>query len=587
MNSNVNIALSGFIRANNGLRLIQDRNCIVRHTRSGSSATTGVKLISGGGSGHEPAHIGYVGRGMLHGAVCGDVFAAPSATAILDCLRTVATDPGGDSVLFVVNNYTGDRLNFGLAMERARSLYGYCRVRMLLNDDDCSIEDSMVARSVGKRGLAGSVLLIKVLGAMAELGFSLDELYEYGDGLLRKGHMATFGFTFEMTDGDKLRNVELGKGLHGEPGVYKMDECDGFESIVWFMMERMVKKVPEFAEVVVLVNNLGGTSEIVVGVFLDVLTKLLETRYRIRRIYCGTYFSSLSQVGLSVTLLNLAYNEQLLVYLDHEVQVASKLFGSGQSFHLEPSDRVKFDTIVEVETRPNPDLFKIKLQESSTSLVNNTLHHIAQVLQTSRDLLNAFDRECGDGDTGNTIANGATALLAALATASIDLLHPAKMLQDISTILQLSIGGTSGAIYSLFFQAASKAFQTSTTNRVTAVTLNHWLTALAAGNDAIVQYALTELGDRTMLDPLRQGEFRLRTAVQQGLPAMDCVEIFAAACGEAAKDTQHMRPRSGRATYSASAGDGSVDYRFPDPGAHAVSIWARSLFEAFTIFFNK
>ncbi|EDS40927.1 conserved hypothetical protein [Culex quinquefasciatus] len=199
MNSNVNIALSGFIRANNGLRLIQDRNCIVRHTRSGSSATTGVKLISGGGSGHEPAHIGYVGRGMLHGAVCGDVFAAPSATAILDCLRTVATDPGGDSVLFVVNNYTGDRLNFGLAMERARSLYGYCRVRMLLNDDDCSIEDSMV-------------LLIKVLGAMAELGFSLDELYEYGDGLLRKGHMATFGFTFEMTDGDKLRNVELGKG---------------------------------------------------------------------------------------------------------------------------------------------------------------------------------------------------------------------------------------------------------------------------------------------------------------------------------------------------------------------------------------
>ncbi|KAL9700560.1 hypothetical protein quinque_004001 [Culex quinquefasciatus] len=457
MNSNVNIALSGFIRANNGLRLIQDRNCIVRNTRSGSTSTTGVKLISGGGSGHEPAHIGYVGRGMLHGAVCGDVFAAPSATAILDCLRTVATDPGGDSVLFVVNNYTGDRLNFGLAMERARSLYGYCRVRMLLNDDDCSIEDSVVARSVGKRGLAGKVLLIKIMGAMAELGFSLDELYEYGDGLLRKGHMATFGFTFEITDGDKLRNVEL----------------------------------------------------------------------------------------------------------------------------------VKFDTIVEVETRPNPDLFKIKLQESSTSLVNNTLHHIAQVLQTSRDLLNAFDRECGDGDTGNTIANGATALLAALATASIDLLHPAKMLQDISTILQLSVGGTSGAVYSLFFQAASKAFQTSTTNRFAAVTLNHWLTALAAGNDAIVQYALTELGDRTMLDPLRQGEFRLRTAVQQGLPAMDCVEIFAAACGEAAKDTQHMRPRSGRATYSASGGDGSVDYRFPDPGAHAVSIWARSLFEAFTIFFNK
>ncbi|XP_055527178.1 PTS-dependent dihydroxyacetone kinase 1, dihydroxyacetone-binding subunit DhaK-like [Wyeomyia smithii] len=231
MLSNVNTSLSGYVRAHNGLRLIQDRNCIVRLDKEPSNHK--VKLLSGGGSGHEPAHVGYVGYGMLDGAVCGDVFCSPSATAIVDCLRTIAKP--SDEVLFIVNNYTGDRLNFGLAAERAAALYGYKKLMILLNDDDCSIEDELVRRSVGKRGLAGSVLLIKILGAMAELGHSVEEMHRFGNKMLRGGHLATFGFTFDIVN-NSLVNIELGKGLHGEPGVYKMQACDNFESIIDFIM---------------------------------------------------------------------------------------------------------------------------------------------------------------------------------------------------------------------------------------------------------------------------------------------------------------------------------------------------------------
>ncbi|XP_065074082.1 triokinase/FMN cyclase-like [Ochlerotatus camptorhynchus] len=574
MLSNVNTALSGFVRANNGLRFIQDRNCVLRREEQLSKAK--VKLISGGGSGHEPAHNGYVGKGMLDGAVCGDVFCSPSATSIFDCLRMVAKPD--ESVLFVVNNYTGDRLNFGLAVERARLQYGYENLQILLNDDDCSIMESMTKKSVGKRGLAGCVLLIKILGAMAELGHSMDELIRFGEGLLREGYIATFGFTFDVIDG-KLHNVELGKGLHGEPGVYKMDVCNGFESILHFALDRIAGKIAPYTDtdVVVFVNNLGGTSEFIMGVFMSTLLKMLMNDYNIKRVYVGNFFTSLNQSGLSITLLNLKYSDKLLEYLDYEVQVASPLFGGLQSYDLAPSEVLNFDDRLESKVTGIAHEYKLCFAESSQPMIRKILKNIANSLLSSRDLLNTYDKECGDGDTGNTIANGAEALLASI-DSKLELLHPAKLLQDISMIMQLSIGGTSGAIYSLFFQAASKAFAEADNDPK--VTIKHWLWALTYGNDAIVQYALTEVGDRTMLDALRNGEFQLRDSLLQNLPTLISVEKFARACRMEAAATRKMVPKSGRASYCATA-TGKSDFEYPDPGAHAVAIWAWALYEGF------
>ncbi|XP_062550745.1 triokinase/FMN cyclase-like [Armigeres subalbatus] len=574
MLQNVNTSLAGFVRAHNGLRFISDRNCIIRREEHLSKGK--VKLISGGGSGHEPAHNGYVGKGMLDAAVCGDVFCSPSATSIVDCLRMVASPE--ESVLFIVNNYTGDRLNFGLAVERARSQYGYKDLRILLNDDDCSIVDSMVKKSVGKRGLAGCVLLIKMLGAMAELGCSIDEIVQFGEKMLRGGHIATFGFSFEEIDG-KLHNVELGKGLHGEPGVCKMGTCDGFESIVYYTLDRLAAKIYPYNdnEIVVLINNLGGTSEFALGVFVSTLLPLLANDYIVKRVYIGNFFTSLSQSGLSVTFLNLNYSDKVLPYLDYEVQVASTLFGGPSSYNLPSSEVIYFEERDEFQTTGSMDKFKLCFSESSQPLVKNILKNIASTLISSRDELNTYDKECGDGDTGNTIANGATALLDVLDT-TLDVLYPAKMFQQISKIMQLSIGGTSGAIYSLFLQAASQAFLEADGD--INITARHWLWALTHGNNAIMQYALTEVGDRTMLDALKRGENDLREAIKQNLSPIDCIEKFSKACEMAAIATRRMVPKSGRAAYC-TAQSGRKDFEYPDPGAHGVALWAKALLEAY------
>ncbi|KXJ77111.1 hypothetical protein RP20_CCG008317 [Aedes albopictus] len=572
MLQNVSTSLAGFVRANNGLRYMSDRNCILRREEQLLSKRGKVKLISGGGSGHEPAHNGYVGKGMLDAAVCGDVFCSPSATSIVDCLRMVAGPD--ESVLFIVNNYTGDRLNFGLAVERARSQYGYKHLEILLNDDDCSIMESMARKSVGKRGLAGCVLLIKMLGAMAELGYSMEEIVHFGKGLLQKGYIATFGFTFDVIDG-KLQNVELGKGLHGEPGVYKMDHCNGFESIIYFALDRIAAKIAPYSDndVVVLVNNLGGTSELMLGVFMSNLLPMLANDYNVKRVYVGNYFTSLSQSGLSVTLLNLKYSDKVLQYLDFKVQIASTLFGGQPSYGLPPSEVFNFEDRKEYQTNGNDCKFKLCFEESSQTTIRNVLKNIGCTLLENRELLNIYDRECGDGDTGTTIANGATALLASLES-TLDVLHPAKMLQQMSQIMQLTIGGTSGAIYGLFLHAASIAFEEADNDSKIAV--NHWLSALTSGNKAIMQYALTELGDRTMLDVLKRGEDELLNAILHNLPTLRCVEIFAWACEKEATNTRKMVPKSGRAAYCA-AQSGRADFEHPDPGAYAVALWARAL----------
>ncbi|XP_055620918.1 triokinase/FMN cyclase-like [Toxorhynchites rutilus septentrionalis] len=571
MLSSVNCSLVGYIQSQQGLRFIQDRNCIVR--RKNELIRRRVKLISGGGSGHEPAHIGYVGKGMLDGAVCGDVFCSPSAESIVDCLRCVA-EPHED-VLFIVNNYTGDRLNFGLAVEKAQSLYGYRNVKILLNDDDCSIDESLTRKSVGKRGLAGCVLLIKILGAMSDLGYAIDDLEKFGSGLLQSGSITTFGFTFNVVD-NRLNNIELGKGFHGEPGLYKLDSCDDFAPIIRFMIDKICKKITPPTDVVVLVNNLGGTSEFVMGVFVNTLCTILEQHFRIRRVYTGVFFSSLSQTGLSVTLLNLAYSEQLFSFLDYEVQVGSSLFGGSMNFSG-PISEVQVIKDSTDDTNLSSTVYKLKFQNRNQRNVRNIIEKIAQKLLSSRSILNTYDKECGDGDTGNTIANGAMALLRQL-DQDLDLLHPAKMLQDISNILLLSIGGTSGGLYSLFFQAASMAFVEA--DDEPAVTVKHWLEALRKGNEAIMWYALTEEGDRTMLDPLKQAEASLQSLVDRNRDAVDCCRIFAETCEAAARATQHMVPKSGRASYSATESK-NVNYNHPDPGSHAVAIWARVLHETY------
>lgn len=264
------------------------------------------------GSGHEPSHAGFVGEGMLSAAVAGDIFASPPAEAVYAAIKAVAGPPG---VLLIVKNYTGDRLHFGLAAERARA--EGIAVETVFVADDCAIPRS--TSKAGRRGLAGTVFVHKVAGAVADMGETLHSVAAAARAVA--ADVATMsvsvspcivpgrGPSFELPQGW----MGLGLGIHGEDGVARqpIEEADA-------LAERLVSGIfappPDYgyfslapqSRVALLVNNLGGTSQLEVLIFLrSVLNALRKRDLVVARVYFGTHMSSLSMAGLSISLLRL------------------------------------------------------------------------------------------------------------------------------------------------------------------------------------------------------------------------------------------------------------------------------------------
>lgn len=255
-----------------------------------------VAVVSGGGAGHEPAHVGYTGRGLLTACVSGEIFASPTANQILNTIRLAAfgsdldVNSVGDKrdVLVIMNNYTGDRLNFGLAIEKARVMFPRIRISSVVVADDVSLLRSPVAQTVGPRGLAGNILVCKLLGALAHTGASLSTLKIYGDAVA--GNISSIGVALEhchvpgREQGPRLDDgeCEVGLGLHNEPGGYRRKMEDDIQGLVVQMVQMMLDRdgpSAKFAakedETILFVNNLGGVSQLEMGAFLHDLVDVL------------------------------------------------------------------------------------------------------------------------------------------------------------------------------------------------------------------------------------------------------------------------------------------------------------------------
>ncbi|MCK5790010.1 MAG: dihydroxyacetone kinase subunit DhaK, partial [Ketobacter sp.] len=226
-----------------------------------------VALVSGGGSGHEPAHVGYVGEGMLTAAVCGDVFASPSVDAVLAGILAVSGPAG---CLLIVKNYTGDRLNFGLAAERARA-YGI-KVAMVIVDDDIALPDLPQAR-----GIAGTLFVHKIAGALAEAGADLDTVCDAATRVI--DNVCSIGMSLDtctVPGSPKETRIEAGKaelglGIHGESGVelvYFISARDAMSLV----LERL-KPYAGSTPLVALLNNLGGTTPLEMAILAGELAK--------------------------------------------------------------------------------------------------------------------------------------------------------------------------------------------------------------------------------------------------------------------------------------------------------------------------
>ncbi|MGO1638016.1 dihydroxyacetone kinase subunit DhaK [Ancrocorticia populi] len=292
--------LEGFARANSDLvSLYKDPNWVGR-----AAPRQGVAVVSGGGSGHEPLHAGFVGDGMLDAAVPGPMFTSPTPDAVLAAIEGA---DNGAGVVCIVKNYTGDVLNFEMAAELAEAS-GH-EVRSVLVADDVAVEDSTF--TAGRRGVAGTLLVEKVAGAVAASGGSLDEVEAAANAMaesVRSMGLALRGCTlphvgepgFELSD----QEVELGVGIHGEPGRSRVDMASADELTDQLMDAILADKPLDAGDaVILLVNGMGATPGYQLDiVFRRVAQRLDDAGIVIARNLVGNYVTSLDMEGVSITI---------------------------------------------------------------------------------------------------------------------------------------------------------------------------------------------------------------------------------------------------------------------------------------------
>jgi triose/dihydroxyacetone kinase / FAD-AMP lyase (cyclizing) len=275
-----------------------------------------VAVLSGGGSGHEPAHAGYVGLGMLSAAVAGEVFTSPSSDSVFAAIKAVVGKPGA---LLVVKNYTCDRLNFGLAAEMARA--EGISVEMVIVDDDVALKGT--EQATGARGLAGTVLIHKLVGAAAAEGKSLADVAATGRAAVES--LATMGVSFSAGTSPAVgklsfelgeREMELGLGIHGERGA-KRTHLQTADELTETLLTEILKdgRFGDEKRVAVMVNNLGATTEMELAIVARHAMPFLERKgFTVERIYAGTFLSSLDMAGISISVLGV--NDERLRWLD-------------------------------------------------------------------------------------------------------------------------------------------------------------------------------------------------------------------------------------------------------------------------------
>ena len=490
-----------------------------------------VALVSGGGSGHEPAHAGFVGKGLLTAAVCGDVFASPSVDAVLAGILSVSGKAG---CLLIVKNYTGDRLNFGLAAERART-FGV-KVRMVIVDDDIALPDLPQAR-----GVAGTLFVHKIAGALAEAGEDLDKIASVAENIIEG--TKTIGMSLDTCtipgspkeERIALGKAELGLGIHGEAGVEQVDFTDARTAMLQ-VTTKLAEAMDSSANYVALLNNLGGTTPLEMSILADELRKSPIASQLKWIIGPGLLMTSLDMRGFSLSVLP--------VSPDYEKQLLSE---------VGPNAWASMQKLSAPEVVPLPDgLSPIKAIASEHAEREAFLARCCDILIDAEATLNALDAKSGDGDTGSTLAGAARSMKKALPR--LPLADMTQLYRAIGTELSQTMGGSSGVLLAIFFTAAGDASASG----------QDLAGSLKAGMQRIQEVGGASLGDRTMIDALS--------------PALDALGQDLNASAKAArkgadKTASIVNAKAGRATYvSADKLKGHND-----PGAEAVAILLESL----------
>ena len=305
--------LEGLVYSNDGIYKLEGYNVIARKEKGEK-----VALVSGGGSGHEPSHAGYVSYGLLDAAVSGEVFTSPTPDQVLAAIQAVDS---GKGVLLVIKNYTGDVMNFEMALEMAQDMD--IKVDKVIVADDIAVENSLY--TIGRRGVAGTVLVHKIAGSAAQDGNDLETVKNIAQEVIKNTKtlgMSLGGCTvpasgklsFELAEDE----VEMGLGIHGEPGTHKEKIKSAKEHVDYIVEKLLEASEINGEEVVTLVNGLGATTLMELYVInKNLVESLKEKGIKIHKALVGNYMTSLEMPGFSITILKLS--DTTKKYFDFEI----------------------------------------------------------------------------------------------------------------------------------------------------------------------------------------------------------------------------------------------------------------------------
>ena len=542
------------------IRFIEDHKVLIKKDRHKNKVT----LISGGGSGHEPAHGGFIGPGMLDVAICGDVFASPSQIQVYEGIKASVSSKG---TLLIIKNYSGDVMNFQNAAHMARE--EGIEVDYVKVDDDVAVKDSLY--TVGNRGVAGTVLVHKIAGAAAERGYDLKGVKEVAQKAIR--NIKSIGFAFSSctvpssgvpTFSLNQDEIEFGVGIHGEPGI-KKEKIMSAKALAEKSLDLILESLESKDEVAVLINGFGGTPLQELYLFnLEVVSQLEAKNIQVYTCFVGNYMTSLEMQGASISLM--ALDDQLKDLLSDTCDTPALKINK----RIVALKQEKYDKIIDEE---NLGQSKIKASNTIEEEVL-TLENIVFMVDKMADIaieneveFCALDAHAGDGDFGMSLAKGFKALKREMPKIlAQEKLTISDFLKASSMIIMTKCGGASGPIWGSAFKGASQASQgkvnlnlSDFTQMMEAVVKSIQATGERSfGRGAVV-------GDKTLIDALVPAVESLKE--NHTLNLLDALMASSNAAEVGALKTADISAKMGRA---GTVGDRSIGY--PDAGALGLSI---------------
>lgn len=533
-----------------------------------------VSLISGGGSGHEPAHAGYVGKGMLDAAVCGDVFASPSQIQVYQAIKATASSKG---TLLIIKNYSGDMMNFKNAAHLAEE--DGIEVQYVKVEDDIAVQDSLY--TVGRRGVAGTVLVHKIAGAAAEEGRSLADVKAATEKAAQNVRSIGFAFTsctvpakgtptFAIAEDE----MEYGVGIHGEPGI-RREKIATADELAARMTESLLADLKlaggEPAEIAVLVNGFGATPLQELYVLNNSVQRELAKRSGLSVVvtFVGNYMTSIDMAGASLTILKLDDELKELLFRESDTP-AFKISGPpaaavGYSEAIEAS--VQEDAAVSYDVQTSPEAAVIEGNVVTLDNIVYLVDKMSEIIIRNEVPFCELDSHAGDGDFGMSVAKGFRQLKREwnhIVTGENG--NIGSFLDACSLVIMEYCGGASGPIWGSAFRAAGKSAGDKLELNVSQFA--EMIQAAVKGIQSTGERSFGRgavVGDKTLIDALVPCADAWTESAKSGLDIKSAFAKGAAAAVEGAKATEEIVARMGRA---GTVGERSLGH--PDAGAYAL-----------------